>query len=230
LGNRIISEVVVELRTTGSRGRYLRYEYGGLGMAKVILLTFGVLGWAWFELSGGSAFVAGQNGVEWVATAHPAREPVVSTSGAEPEAVSRADTTEIHAVVQPAVAEPRPSQVKTVYVSSGNNLAVDSEKLAMLDAAFTSEEDVQQDIQQVAASVDNVDDAVAAAIAEYRTVTGSRVNLRAGPSTSFDAVTQLLEGEEVEVLDETPDGWVKLRAMDGNDIGWMAGSFLTASN
>ncbi|EBA06243.1 SH3 domain-containing protein [Sagittula stellata] len=199
-------------------------------MGKIILLTFGVLGWAWYELSGGSAFVAGQNGVDWVATAQPSRAPVVSTSGAEPEAVTRADTTEMHAMVQPAVASPRPSQVKTVYVSSGSKMAVDSGKLALLDAAFTSEEDVQSDIHKVAATVDSVDEAVAAAVAEYRTVTGSRVNLRAGPSTSFDAVTQLLEGEEVEVLDETPDGWVKLRATDGNNIGWMSGSFLTASN
>lgn len=69
-----------------------------------------------------------------------------------------------------------------------------------------------------------------AVLADYRQVTGTRVNLRSGPSTNFDAVTQLLRGEEVEILASQDNGWVKLRALDGSEIGWMSDSFLKAVN
>ena len=66
---------------------------------------------------------------------------------------------------------------------------------------------------------------------DYRTVTGNRVNLRAGPSTSYDVVTKLRRSDDVEVLQDPGTGWVKLRSFEGNDIGWMSADFLeVASN
>ncbi len=64
--------------------------------------------------------------------------------------------------------------------------------------------------------------------ADMRVVSGTRVNLRGGPATSYDVVTQLLEGDEVEVLDDTGDGWVRLRTIEGNEVGWMSDDFLEA--
>ena len=65
---------------------------------------------------------------------------------------------------------------------------------------------------------------------DYRVVTGSRVNLRAGPGTRYGVVTQLLQGEEVEILTDDGTGWVELRALDGNSIGWMADAFLASAD
>jgi uncharacterized protein YraI len=66
---------------------------------------------------------------------------------------------------------------------------------------------------------------------DYRRVTGNRVNLRAGPGTSFGVVDTLRRGDEVEVLQDPGTGWVKLRSFEGNSIGWMSGQFLqVASN
>lgn len=61
-------------------------------------------------------------------------------------------------------------------------------------------------------------------------VSGNRVNLRDGPSTTFAVVTQLSEGVEVEVLDDLGDGWVNLRVLDSDTTGWMSDDFLTAAN
>lgn len=69
-----------------------------------------------------------------------------------------------------------------------------------------------------------VTSAVSAAAA-LRYVTGSRVNLRAGPGTGNAVVGQLFLGDEAEVLDDR-DGWYQVRAADGAVSGWIFGKFL----
>ena len=56
-------------------------------------------------------------------------------------------------------------------------------------------------------------------------VTGSRVNLRAGPSTSDAVVGQLVRGTEAEVLNQG-DGWYQIQTSDGAYVGWIFGKFL----
>ncbi|MGH1416116.1 MAG: SH3 domain-containing protein [Pelagimonas sp.] len=186
-------------------------------MTKVILLTFGVLGWAWYELSGGADFQPGQNGVTLLASAPKVKivEPV------EPQ-VARADTTaapltsfgtaKLDNVFHASTAV-TPAQTFTPTFAPAITPAV--AKVASLDSP--------------AVISDAVID-VAAVQVDYRQVTGSRVNLRGGPGTNFDVVTQLLRGEEVEVIDSMENGWVKLRALDGGNIGWMSDGFLKAVN
>lgn len=65
---------------------------------------------------------------------------------------------------------------------------------------------------------------------DLRIVTGTKVNLRDGPSTAFDVLTQLFEGDEVEILDDTGDGWVKLQVLNTDVIGWMSDDFLGPAN
>ena len=56
-------------------------------------------------------------------------------------------------------------------------------------------------------------------------VTGSRVNLRAGPGTSHDVVGRLSLGAEANVLSER-DGWYQIKSADGSVSGWILGKFL----
>ncbi len=60
--------------------------------------------------------------------------------------------------------------------------------------------------------------------AETRYVTGSRVNLRAGPSTADAIVGQADAGAAATVIGERPDGWVNIR-LDGAEA-WIFGRFL----
>lgn len=58
-----------------------------------------------------------------------------------------------------------------------------------------------------------------------RYVTGSRVNLRAGPGTGNAVVGQVVLGDAAEVLDDR-DGWYQIRTTDGATSGWIFGRFL----
>lgn len=68
---------------------------------------------------------------------------------------------------------------------------------------------------------------LAPGIADIRTVSGDRVNVRGGPGTNFGVVTQLLRGDAVEILEDTGNGWVRFEALDSDAAGWVADFLLT---
>lgn len=57
-------------------------------------------------------------------------------------------------------------------------------------------------------------------------VTGSKVNFRAGPSTSDRVIGALLLGSPVEALGQSEGGWMHLRDAQGRE-GYMSGQFLS---
>lgn len=57
-------------------------------------------------------------------------------------------------------------------------------------------------------------------------VSGTRVNLRAGPGTGNAVVGQLVLGDAAQVLGDA-DGWYEIRSADGALSGWVFGKFLT---
>lgn len=180
-------------------------------MVRLILLTFGVLGWAWYELSGGAQFQPGQNGVTLLAVPDVTETPLPKADARE-EMVARSTPGDLNAVIQPAVAS-QVERVKTSYVTQA--------AAVVTPAVMTS--------NTVAAAAPATLDVTEAPV-DYREVTASRVNLRRGPSTSHNVLTQLLRGQEVEIIDDNGAGWVKLRALQGDDIGWMSDDFLVAVN
>lgn len=64
---------------------------------------------------------------------------------------------------------------------------------------------------------------------DMRVVNGSVVNMRSGPGTSFGVIGQLRRDAAVEVLSDSGTGWVKLRPVDGGQIGWIADFLLDKS-
>ena len=59
-------------------------------------------------------------------------------------------------------------------------------------------------------------------------VTGSSVNLRAGPGTGNAVVGKLRFGDAAEVLGDE-NGWYQIRTADGAVSGWIFGKFLADS-
>lgn len=57
-------------------------------------------------------------------------------------------------------------------------------------------------------------------------VTGSRVNVRGGPSTAFGVINALGYGSKVEDLGDASDGWREVRIVETGERGFMAGRFL----
>jgi uncharacterized protein YgiM (DUF1202 family) len=59
-----------------------------------------------------------------------------------------------------------------------------------------------------------------------RFVSGSKVNLRAGPGTTNAVVAQLTQGTAAQVLTVETGGWVEIVTTDGT-AGWISAKFLS---
>ncbi|WP_165978747.1 SH3 domain-containing protein [Antarcticimicrobium luteum] len=61
---------------------------------------------------------------------------------------------------------------------------------------------------------------------DLREVTGARVNMREGPGTIYPVVARLVLGHEVEVLSASGTGWLRLRTLPEQQVGWVASSLI----
>ncbi|MCR8726520.1 SH3 domain-containing protein [Frigidibacter sp. ROC022] len=77
----------------------------------------------------------------------------------------------------------------------------------------------------------SVADEIQAALAESQVwyVTGNVVNVRSGPSTSYEVVGKVTYGEATEILSDPSDDWVKIRIQGDGVEGYMARRFLQDS-
>ncbi|MBL4766861.1 MAG: SH3 domain-containing protein [Rhodobacteraceae bacterium] len=65
--------------------------------------------------------------------------------------------------------------------------------------------------------------------ADLRTISGTRVNMRNGPGTTYDVVARLKLGDEVEILDDSGSGWLQLRLVSNPTVGWISASLVSKS-
>ncbi|MCC1494225.1 SH3 domain-containing protein [Cognatishimia sp. F0-27] len=213
-------------------------------MTRLMILTFGVLGWCWYELSGGDEFAAGDHGVTLVAAVDAVEETALK--GTDRKALEDASSIEL---ARASVGSPELLDVsKATAVTGATNRVViqqaslDTRKqpeslatLQLVTAIAPVEKPLIQTGETDGQPVSLVLEGASGALFEpqntkdFRVVTGSVVNMRAGPGTSYAVVDQLRRGNEVEVLDEAENGWVELRALDGSETGWMAARFLRDS-
>ena len=192
-------------------------------MNKFVLIAFAFMGFAFYELSGGSDFVPGNNSLTVFAPA----PPVVAASVVDRHAVvARADTTAVDTQRVDPVSAPVAEVVEVEQP--------------------TAQPDILQGVAlaSVAAPVEPapIPEPVVEAVAEpepepapvvepdLRFVDGDRVNLRGGPGTDYAVVGKLLRDDMVEVLKDEGNGWLHLRVSATGDEGWMADWLLTAAN
>jgi uncharacterized protein YgiM (DUF1202 family) len=64
--------------------------------------------------------------------------------------------------------------------------------------------------------------------ADYLYVTGSRVNVRGGPSTAYGVISSLSLGTKVEDIGDAGNGWRQVVLTDTGERGFMAGRFLSS--
>ncbi|MGJ8615190.1 MAG: SH3 domain-containing protein [Sulfitobacter sp.] len=207
-------------------------------MKRFILLSFGFLGWAFYEMSGGADF---EPASVRMARLNPVAEtaPVVVTESVTPAPTVVAET-------KPAFVDTDPPLDDTVTRVS-LNLTTLQEVLSATDEAEPTGAATAQDDTGVPVNVgvtlasadtpaiipsliapndgavsDNVDLLTTSASTDVRTVSANRVNVRGGPGTDYGVVTKLTRGDAVEILQDNGDGWVKMRTLDGGPEGWMA--------
>lgn len=224
-------------------------------MPRYILVSFVLMGWAFYELSGGSDFaptVSDSPGEKLTSVpvemtplerAREARaeQTIARATANEPPPAPRtvtpdATTTEI----ETSVAE-RPQQADdALRVTLPNFASVTGaddtiEQLQTIslnglsDIARTADPAPQPEADTVTRSSNAIATsdttpvrAPLADTADMREIIASRVNMRAGPSTDHDILDQLLRGARVEVLGGNDRGWLRLRTVPGDRVGWIA--------
>lgn len=193
-------------------------------MVRFMMLTFAVLGWGFYELSGGSDFVPvtsefeASADVNTVARADSSAVDLltVTPSSAQTKPVGTPRTTTLSEGVQPASFLPEmPAELPRQVTAKNSDRAT---RLVRLDAAAPSAAS-----ELVKAALSDID-------IDMRIVNGGRVNMRNGPGTSFSVLGKLARGATVEVLQDPGDGWVKLRVAETGRVGWMADFLLSSAD
>ena len=171
---------------------------GTTTMTRFIALTFLLLGWGFYEASGGAEFGG---------RAEAALGPAVVVSQEE----NGPDGGIGRIAGMPAAearAEPAARPALSVEVVARTHMDFDAPLAPVLTSLPASPVTAAQD-----------------AAADLREVAGSRVNMRAGPGTDHGVVTVLVRGTRTEVLEEE-GGWARVRTQDGT-TGWMAARLLS---
>jgi len=220
-------------------------------MKRFIMISFAFLGWGFYELSGGDEF---EPASVRMAAAKPVTESPLEAEPA-PQTEETAQPTAERAVLAAAIVDTTPPPVTPtaparVSLSQNTDTASIREPAPDAPAAQPAATDTgvpqNVDVPQTAGSVISSADTPAiipSLIApeaqpaqvnsgytgDIRRVSGSRVNVRGGPGTTYGVVTKLLRGDEVEILQDNGDGWVLMRPLDGGPEGWMADFLLTTS-
>ena len=225
-------------------------------MWRFICLTFAFLAFAFYELSGGADYAPVANSIQVKAAERAAeRERAKLAQVAAEETVSRVavmkptlvkddtahaadDGVEITLASAKLATVDEPAPLVSVQdfvptVKAEPALVVASS--GTIDAAV--EEAINVTLQEPEVfSLETYAQAAASyasfepAYVDYRTVTGDRVNMRAGPGTEFEKTGFATRGTEIRVLDEPGNGWVMLEIVATGETGWMADWLLTASN
>ncbi len=220
-------------------------------MWRFMLITFGFLGFAFYELSGGADYKPHANSIQ----ARAAQTTPVSVAELKPAATpSIAELANVAPQTKPAERLGITlASVQTDETAFSSLTAVKSERVTQSES--TLDEAQQQALQaaeedarevwpgaielfqlQEAKRVQRTESLKAlkqdeeAARYDIRYVTGNVVNMRDGPGTEFQPVSKLTQGTEVAVLDSSGNGWVMLRVMTTGQEGWMADWLVSAAN
>ena len=192
-------------------------------MNKFVLIAFAFMGFAFYELSGGSDFVPGNNSL----TVFAPVPPVVAASVVDrPAVVARADTTSVDTQQVEPVSAPV-AEVVDVEQPAAQPDILQGVALASVAAPVEPMPIPEPAVEAVAEPEPEPAPVVEP---DLRFVDGDRVNLRGGPGTDYAVVGKLLRDDMVEVLKDEGNGWLHLRVSATGDEGWMADWLLTAAN
>jgi hypothetical protein len=209
-------------------------------MKRFILLTFGFLGWAFYEMSGGADF-------------QPVSAQMAAMQPQQPKAEVVAKAPELKAeprqpAIQIANAKPvdttppgfddtaKPEEVSRVSLNLTTLKPEETETVSAVTlvpvnaGSISSTVDTPAIIPSLITPNDpGVNTVSVSASGDIRTVAGNRVNVHGGPGTDYEVVIRLGRGDAVEILQDNGDGWVKMRPLEGGPEGWMADFLLTSS-
>jgi uncharacterized protein YgiM (DUF1202 family) len=190
-------------------------------MKTFILLTFGFLGFAFYQMSGGADFEPASARVLDTTPDAPAPEQTITTAVAGPAVQPSAmiDTANIAKISStPDVTR---AALNLTSVNEPEDPAPEPVRAQIIDSADTP----RIILPSLIAGPDTYSTTLDG---DIRSVSANRVNVRGGPSTNYGVVSKLERGAEVLILEDTGTGWVRMQPLDGGQEGWMADFLLTA--
>ncbi len=217
-------------------------------MPRLIVISFVALGWAFFVMSGGTEFeprgVRGETPERIAKVEPPVNTQIVSAQDFQPRVSSNtaeALVTNVAARTAPVRPKPEPAaqteeDVVIVIDEPVEPALTQLSGFANPGANFTlaSLEDGAVGLQQISVQVQN--DFTPQEFAsepvriepqqDIREISGTRVNMRDGPGTIYPIIGKATIGQKVEVLSDSGTGWLRLRVMQGQQIGWVSSSLV----
>ena len=187
------------------------YVSGGI-MGKIIVITFAFMAFAFYELSGGNEFVA------------------IADEKRAAKAVEQAEEQRLLADAKAERLKSQPAAELQIVLASATVSTSGTVAEPQDTAAAPLVEEEKADAVTLVAEAVVAEPVIEEPAADMRKVTAARVNMRQGPGQTFSVIAKLNNGDEVEILQDPGDGWVKLKVIDSGRVGWMADFLLTASN
>lgn len=217
---------------------------------RLILSTFAILALVFYEMSGGADFkpplrpepVADApkqdlSSVMQVAAAVAPQAKPDSPATTEPEPVILSDAPGPLPTAEDDTDTQALNQVRS-SLSAGLTLMPSSNPSGALQLVslelgayglIAASPDVGSDEQPTAALSNEPERALQAQDRDLREVTGTRVNMRDGPGTIYPVVARLTIGHNVEVLSDSGTGWLRLRTLPEQQLGWISASLISRS-
>ncbi|WP_170476931.1 SH3 domain-containing protein [Ruegeria arenilitoris] len=210
-------------------------------MTRLITVTFAVLGWTFYVASGGPDFEPrGERGTqpERVASvSEVAPKPVPQAQELVTKVTVRAVPDEVE--LKPKVA-PKPKIVSEEVVefieepeaqpligfSTFNNQGANL-TLASLEEGAAGLQQISTDAQSAVTPTTSV---LTEPEQDIREISGTRVNLRDGPGTIYPVIGKATLGQRVEVISESGTGWLRLRLLPQQQMGWVSASLVRKPN
>lgn len=200
-------------------------------MMRLIVVTFAALGWSFYVMSGGPDFEP-----RGTRDAQPVQVASVAEAAKKPEHVQPAQELVTNVAVRAPLVRQQPqpaSQDPAVIAAVQENQTpiTGLSAFANQGANFTlaSLEDGAAGLRQAETEVLN-DAPPAPEVFEVekdiREISGTRVNLRDGPGTIYPIIGKTTIGQKVEVLGESGTGWLRLRVVSAQQVGWISASLV----
>ncbi|WP_254438032.1 SH3 domain-containing protein [Ruegeria arenilitoris] len=197
-------------------------------MTRLIVMTFAALGWCFYVISGGPDFEP--RGLRAEQPVRIASLPTPSVAPARAEELVTNVAARIPTVrIQPesAVEEVVEFVADDATLESFSTLSVFEDQSANITLASLEDgvvgltqitEDVQDDASETSVLPEPEKD--------IREISGTRVNMRDGPGTIYPIIGKATIGQKVEVLSESGTGWLRLRVLPQQQVGWISASLV----
>ena len=198
-------------------------------MTRLIVITFAALGWCFYVISGGPDFeprgLRADQPERVAAAPKPSTVAPAQVSELVTSVAARAPT--VRAQPDLAVEEVVVFVTEDASLGSFSGLTVFEDQDANITLA--SLEDGVAGLRQI--TEDTPQEAVeSAALPEpekdIREISGTRVNMRDGPGTIYPIIGKATIGQKVEVLSESGTGWLRLRVLPQQQVGWISSSLV----